>query len=43
MPDIYRNQMKFNIFGKKFKCDKCGSKFKNEADLIEHRTREHRT
>jgi hypothetical protein len=29
--------MKFNIFGrKKFKCNKCGEKFKNEIELNRH-------
>jgi tRNA(Ile2) C34 agmatinyltransferase TiaS len=29
--------MKFDIFGrKKFKCDKCGEKFKDEIELNKH-------
>jgi hypothetical protein len=29
--------MKFNIFErKKFKCDRCGEKFKNETELNKH-------
>ena len=28
--------MKFNLFGKKSKCLKCGKKFKNETELAEH-------
>ena len=35
--------MKFNIFGKKAKCDKCGKKFKNEAELSDHHTTAHAT
>jgi hypothetical protein len=33
--------MKFNLFGKKFKCDKCGKKFKNDTDLAEHNISAH--
>jgi hypothetical protein len=33
--------MKFNIFGKKSKCDKCGKKFKNEAELADHQHKVH--
>ena len=30
--------MKFNIFErKKFRCDKCGEKFKNETELNKHK------
>jgi hypothetical protein len=28
--------MRFNFFGKKSICDKCGKKFKNEAELMGH-------
>ena len=35
--------MKFNIFGrKKFKCNKCGEKFKNEAELNRHEQMAHK-
>ncbi len=27
--------MKFNLFGKKHKCNKCGMKFKDEAELMD--------
>jgi hypothetical protein len=33
--------MQFNLFGKKFKCNNCGKKFKTEAELAEHRQKEH--
>lgn len=34
--------MKFNIFEReKFKCDKCGEKFKNEPDLNKHQQISH--
>jgi transposase-like protein len=34
--------MQFNLFGKKkFKCNSCGKKFKTEAELAEHRQKEH--
>jgi transposase-like protein len=26
--------MKFNLFGRKYKCNKCGSKFKDETELM---------
>ena len=28
--------LRFNFFGKKSICDKCGKKFKNEAELMGH-------
>ena len=28
--------MKFNLFGRKPKCAKCGKKFKNETELMDH-------
>ena len=28
--------MKFDFFSKKSKCAKCGKKFKNEAELLDH-------
>jgi hypothetical protein len=28
--------MKFNLFGRKPKCVKCGQKFKNETELADH-------
>jgi hypothetical protein len=34
--------MKFNIFGKKFKCDACGKKFKTETELMTHNQAEHK-
>jgi hypothetical protein len=34
--------MKFNFFGKKSKCAKCGKKFKNETELAEHEHIAHR-
>jgi uncharacterized Zn-finger protein len=33
--------MKFNFFGKKHKCNKCGMKFKDEAELMDHNRKEH--
>lgn len=33
--------MKFNFFGKKYKCEKCGSKFKNEDELTDHQNKVH--
>ena len=33
--------MKFNFFGKKSKCLKCGKKFKNEAELTDHNRTAH--
>ena len=35
--------MKFNFFSKKSKCLRCGKKFKNEADLMDHNRTEHPT
>ena len=35
--------MKFNLFGKKSKCLKCGKKFKNETELMEHNRTAHAT
>jgi C2H2-type zinc finger len=29
--------MQFNLFGKKFKCDTCGQKFKTETELEQHK------
>jgi hypothetical protein len=34
--------MKFNFFGKKSKCPKCGKKFRNETELAEHEHIAHR-
>jgi hypothetical protein len=35
-------EMKFNIFErKKFKCDKCGAKFRKESELNRHQQIEH--
>jgi hypothetical protein len=31
------------LFGKKFKCDTCGMKFKTKPELEQHRQREHKT
>ncbi|HEU4447194.1 MAG TPA: hypothetical protein VFR94_21150 [Nitrososphaeraceae archaeon] len=33
--------MKFDFFGKKSKCDKCGKKFKNDAELVDHERASH--
>ena len=33
--------MKFNIFGKKHKCNKCGMKLKDEDELTEHNRKVH--
>lgn len=35
--------MKFSFFGKKSKCAKCGKKFKNEAELMDHNNTAHAT
>jgi hypothetical protein len=35
--------MKFDFFSKKFKCEKCGSKFKNEPELTDHQHTAHAT
>lgn len=34
-------QLHMNIFGKKFKCDKCKSTFSKYDDLINHSRRDH--
>ncbi|MRN41533.1 MAG: hypothetical protein FIO02_10885 [Nitrosopumilales archaeon] len=34
--------MQFNLFGKKFKCDNCGKKFKSQTELEQHRRNEHK-
>jgi hypothetical protein len=33
--------MKFNFFGKKFKCSKCGKKFENASELRDHERAAH--
>ena len=33
--------MKFNFFGKKSKCVKCGRKFKDETELADHNRTAH--
>jgi hypothetical protein len=33
--------MKFNLFGRKTKCAKCGQKFKSEAELMDHNRTAH--
>jgi hypothetical protein len=34
--------MQFLSFGKKFKCETCGEKFKTEVELQEHGKKEHK-
>ena len=34
--------MNFLGFGKKYKCEKCGAKFKTEGELEEHNSEEHK-
>ena len=34
--------MKFNFFGKNYKCVSCGEKFKTEDSLMQHNQLEHR-
>ena len=36
------NNMQFNLFGKKYKCETCGEKFKNQVDLDTHRQNQHK-
>jgi hypothetical protein len=36
-------RMKFNLFGKKHKCTKCGKKFKDEIELADHNRTAHPT
>jgi hypothetical protein len=31
----------FGVGGKKFKCDSCNEKFKTEAELEDHKVRQH--
>jgi hypothetical protein len=38
---IIEHPVKFNFFGKKSKCDKCGKKFKNDAELMDHQRASH--
>jgi hypothetical protein len=33
--------MKFNFFGRKHKCSKCGDKFKDETELMGHNRKVH--
>jgi hypothetical protein len=35
--------MKFNFFGKRHKCTKCGKKFKDELELADHNRTAHPT
>ena len=37
----YIDIMKFNFFGKKSKCAKCGRKFKDEIELADHNRTAH--
>ena len=37
----YIDIMKFNLFGKKSKCAKCGRKFKDEVELADHNLTAH--
>jgi hypothetical protein len=37
----YIDIMKFNFFGKKSKCAKCGKKFKDELELADHNRTAH--
>ena len=34
--------MRFLNFGKKYKCERCGAKFKTDAQLAEHKDKEHK-
>jgi hypothetical protein len=42
MPVLAIIDMGFLSFGKKYKCEKCGAKFKTENELAEHKGKEHK-
>jgi hypothetical protein len=40
---LYNIPMRFNFFSKKSQCDKCGKKFKSDAELMDHNGTAHPT